>query len=427
MLSLLPIPLFAALLAEPASPSPAAACTGALTRDSVVDCSLAGHPGVRVAELEREAAAGRKLGARTLLPSNPQVEITAAHRNALWSGGRDRDTNVYGRLSQELEIGGQRRKRMAVADAQIAQADRRIDLIRRDLAAAALTAYYELLAAQEQRAMIGRIARSTETLIELARTSETAGLGSGLTADVAATAGVRVQRQQVEADRRIATARAALAGLLGRDPVGAAVDVQGDLSPLPISDDLAALVAAALVGRAEIELAKAERETLLRQVEMYRRLRVPNPSVVLYAQRDGFNERVLGGGLAFPIVLPSPLGRTYAGEIAEHRALARRAEAEIARFQRLVRTEVSVGYQDFKARQAELALFEPDRLQRAEGHLAALGEEMVAGRISIREAVVLQQSFLEYLGAHIEARRALALASVELARVSGRLPKVGNP
>jgi cobalt-zinc-cadmium efflux system outer membrane protein len=275
--------------------------------------------------------------------------------------------------------------------------------------------------------MIGRIARTAETLVELARSSERAGLGSVLTADVAMVASVRVRRQQIEAEQRVASASAVLAGLIGQDPAIGALAVQGDLSPLPMPADVTQLVDAALTKRAEIELAKSEREVFLKQVELYRRARVPNPSVVLYAQRDGFAERVLGGGVAFPITLPSPLGRSFAGEIAERKALARQAEAEVERWRRQVRTEVFVGFQDVLARRAELALFEGDRLQRAEAHLEALGQEMASGRMSIREAVILQQTFLEYLGTHIEARRALALASVELARVAGLLPEESKP
>jgi len=407
------------LLGGPSPDSPA--CRGPLTRSSVVACALADHPSVRAAELGREAIEGRKQSARTLLPSHPTVEVTLAQRVGLRYP--DRDMNIYGRLSQELEVAGQRRKRIAVADSEMAQAQARVGLTRRDIAADALTAYFEVLAAQEQRAMIGRIAKTADTLVELARASERAGLGSVLTADVAVTASVRVARQQIEAQRRVATASAALAGLLGRDPAAGIATVQGDLAPLSTSPDLAALVDAALSRRAEIDLAKAEREVFARQVDLYRRIRVPNPSVVLYAQRDGFGERVLGGGISFPIPLPSPLGRSFAGQIAENKSLARQAEAEVERWRRQVRTEVAVGFQNLLARRAELALFEDDRLQRAEAHLEALGQEMASGRMSIREAVVLQQNFLEYLGTHIEARRALALASVELARVAGLLPE----
>ena len=163
-------------------------------------------------------------------------------------------------------------------------------------------------------------------------------------------------------------------------------------------------------------------EQHLRQAELWKRMRAPNPSLVLFAQRDGFNERVLGGGLSIPIVLPSPLGRSNRGQIAESRALARQAEADIDRLRRDVRAEVVVAAGNLRARRAELALFDPERIARAERHVTALGEEMAAGRMSIREAAVLQQTFLELLAAHLEARRTLALAAVELARVAGRLP-----
>lgn len=420
LLALITVALLAGAPPEPG------ACRGPLTRGAVVACALAEHPSVHAAKFGREAVEGRKQAARTLLPSNPQVEITAARRVGLWTNGQT-DTNIYGRLSQEIEIGGQRRKRMAVADAEWVQAQARIELTERDIAAAALTAYFEVIAAQEQRAMIARIAGSAETLVELARSSERAGLGSVLTADVAMVASVRVRRQQIEAERRVASASAVLASLIGQDPAMGGLAVQGDLSPLQVPAEVAVLVDAALSRRAEIDLAKSEREVFLRQAELYRRARVPNPSLVLYAQRDGFAERVLGGGIAFPITLPSPLGRSFAGEIAENKALARRAEAEVERWRRQVRAEVVVGVQNVQARQAELALFEGNRLQRAEAHLEALGQEMASGRMSIREAVILQQTFLEYLGTHIEARRALALASVELARVAGLLPEESKP
>ena len=410
--------LLTVVLPIASTPSPTS-CRGPLGRAAVVACALAEHPSIRAAEAGREAARSRKLSARTLLPSNPQVEVTAARRVGMWTG--DRDINVYGRVTQELEIAGQRRRRMEVADAEVTQAERQIELSRREVAAAALAAYYEWIAAREQQQMIGRIARAAGALVALARTSERTGLASGLYADVVMAASVRVLRQQIEAERRIAAARAVLAGLLGRD--GAGLEITGDLTPLAVSEDPSRLIGTALMRRAEIELAQAEREMFVRRVELFRRLRAPNPSVVLYAQRDGFAEQVLGGGLVFPLVLPAPLGRTYKGEIAESRALARRAEAEIERWRRVVQTEVEVASREVEARKAELELFQPDRLQRAESDLEALAQEIASGRVSLRDAVVLQQTLLEYLAAHIEARRALAIGSVELARVAGLLPE----
>lgn len=404
-------------LAAPDADAPA--CTGTLSRDRVVACALAASPAVQSATLGVEALAGRRRAARTILPSNPTVEVTAAARHGLWNG--ERDVNVYGRLSQELEVGGQRRKRVAVVDAEIDGQQRRVAAARREVAAEALRAWYELVAASEQQAMLARVAEAARTLVELAAAGEKAGLASGLTADVAATAAVRVQRQQVEATRRVAAARAVLAGLLGQDPTAPALSVAPDMTPIAVAGELPLLVESALQRRAELAVIRAEQETSRRQIELLKRMRVPNPSLVAYAQRDGFNERVLGGGLAVPIPLPAPLGRTYAGEIAESKARVRQADAELERVRRQVRAEVVTAHHEVRAREAELALFDPERLRRAEAHITALGEEMAAGRLQIRDAVILQQTFLDLLAAHLEARRALGLASVELARAAGLL------
>lgn len=416
------------LLAAPPVDVPATGaaptCTGTLSRERVVECALAASPAVQSAALGVEALAGRRRAAQTLLPSNPAVEVTAAARHGVKSG--DRDINVYGRLSQELEIAGQRRKRVAVVDAEIEGQQRRALAVRREVAAGALAAYYELVAAHEQQAMLGRVAAASQTLVEFAAAGEQAGLASGLMADLAATATVRIRRQQVEAERRLVTARALLASMLGQDPSAPTLEVRLDMTALTIVGELPALIEQALQRRAELGVAQAEQVARRRQIELYRRSRAPNPSLVVYAQRDGFNERVLGGGIAIPIPLPGRLGRNYAGEIAESRARVRQADAEIERLQREIRAEVVTAYHSLRARQAEALLFDPQRVARAEGHVNALSEEMAAGRLQIREAVLLQQSFLELLAAHLEARRALGLAAVELARVTGQLAPGGT-
>ena len=94
------------------------------------------------------------------------------------------------------------------------------------------------------------------------------------------------------------------------------------------------------------------------------------------------------------------------------------------RGQRVVLAEVAGAVKTLQARREESSLFDVDRVRRAEEHLSALGQEMATGRISIREAVLLQQTFLDLLAAAIEARRAHAVASVELARAAGLLPEI---
>lgn len=417
--------LCAALLLQAVEPAPPGDCRGDLTPGAVVRCALAASPAIRAAEAEADAAAGRREAARPLLPSNPSIQVSLAGRRGLLNG--ERDVNIYGQLAQEIEIAGQRRRRIAAADAELAGIRRRVDAVRRELAALALSHYYEALAAAEQRALLDRMVTAAAALIDLAETGERAGLTSQLGADVVAAQLVRLRQQQIDAGRRLTAANVQLAALLGHDPIHPPVRAAGALAPLPVPEDSDALAAAAEERRAELAVLTAERDFHARRVDALRRARAPNPSLILYAQRDGFAERVLGGGFALPIPLPHPLGRTHAGEIAEARALVRRAEADREQLRRVVRAEVAVAAAALQARRAELAAFDPARLARAEQHLAALAQEMAIGRLPIRDAVVMQQTLLDYLLAHIEARRAVCLAAVELARAAGALPEVGVP
>ncbi len=408
-------------LALAPAPGQVAPCQGRIARERVVACALAASPEIEALEQGAEAATARRLSARTLLPSNTRVEISAAARRSVRT--TDRDTNFYGTLSQELEVAGQRGKRLAVVDASVAAERSRIDAGRREVAAEALRRYFEALAARDERAMIERIDRGMDRLAELAEASEGAGLGSGLGTEVASTMVVKVRQRAIHAARRQAAAEALLGGLLGLDPASPNLDLVGELKPLPIAAEVDVLIARGLETRAEIEVANAEREAQRRQGELYRRLRVPNPSLVIYGQRDGFFEQVLGGGVGLAIPLPSPLGHTYKGEIAESRARVRQAEAEIEVLRRRIRAEVVTAHTALKAAEAELALFDVDRLTRVEGYLRELTEEMAAGRMTIREGALLQLALLDLLANYIEVRREHCLASVELARAAGLLPE----
>ena len=416
--------VFAFALALAAAPSDAAptGCRGRLGRADVVACAVAQSPRVLAGERGVEAVQARSLSARALLPTGPRVDVTAAGRRG-GLGGPQRDTNVYGTLSQEVEVGGQRRRRLAVVDAEVEGARAAVLAIRREVAAEALRGYYEAIAARDERAMIERIAGGIGRLAALADAGEQVGLGSGLATEVANATVVAVRQRAIDAARRQGAALAALAALLGDDPAAPQVELQGELTPLPIAEGLDALIARGLEARAEVAVVAAEREGQARQAALYRRRRVPNPSVIVYGQRDGFAETVIGGGVGLAIPLPNPLVSAYRGEIAEAEARVRQADAEIEGVRRRIRGEIVAAHQALAAREAELALFDDARLGRVEGYLSELGVEMAAGRLSVREGALLQLALLDLLAAAITARRERCLASVELARAAGLLPE----
>lgn len=397
-----------------ASPS----CQQKVTRATVVPCALAQSPVVRGEQYAVEAARGREIAAGVLLPSNPVLSASAGVPTV--GTERGRLTHWSGSLSQEIEIGGQRGARLEAARAELEAQSKRATLTERDVAAAALIAYFEALAARDELALAKSLAGVAQALATTADTRAAQGLASPVDADVAYAASIRLVQVRSTAERRATAAFATLIGGLGLDPTKGTFAVEGELVPLNLADvDRTRLAEQAVFTRAEIEVAQGEVVASERRAALLRRARVPNLTLSIFAQNDTLNERVVGGGVSLPIPLPGPLGRTNAGEIAEATALARRAETEVERLKRQVRLEVTTAADALASRRRELGAFDLKRLARAEDDLISISQEIAKGSLSIRDALLTQQALIELLEAHLSAKRALCIASVDLARTAG--------
>lgn len=397
------------------------ACTSPITRQSLVPCALRGNLGVRSEQQATEVARARRTAADTFLPSNPEVSFLFARRNAT---GADA-TNWYVQLTQELHIAGQRGMRVKAAEAGVRAQELRVVARSRDVAAGAWVAYFDLIAAEEAVRLSQRLESSGTRMAEVARARADKGVASPVDADVVEAAALKLRRDRAAAERSVAEARGALSIYLG---TGAAVAAEGELAPLEGVEGAARAAAkAAPDERVDVRALRAEASAFDLEADAFRRQRVPNPRLSLYAQNDGFNERVLGVGIAIPIPLPQPVGRTYAGEIAQANAQAARSNTEAARLSLLVRVEVQTALAAFTSRRDEVATFTADRLGRAEQALTAIAQELETGRLPVRDALLTQQALIDLLRASVEARRALCVASVDLARAAGIPLERGTP
>lgn len=392
-------------------------CALKITRANVVRCALLVSPVVRAEKQGTEAVEGRRLTASAFLPANPVISFSAARRSA--PGGTPEAFNWNASLTQEIEIGGQRGARKEVAQSQLLAQEQRVLVSRQDVAASTWSEFFEVIATQEDLRLTAKLVGVANAIATVARARADQGLSSAVEADLAEATSLRLVQARFAGERRLAQSQARLANLVGSDP-STPPRVEGDLQPLPNVEAAAHRVLRdGFASRPEILVAEGEQRAFVNRADLYRRLRIPNPGISVFVQNDGFNERVLGLGLSLPIPLPGSVGRSYIGEIAEAEALSRRASTEVERLQRQLRLDVVTVLRDFESRRLEVDALPPDRLQRAEDGLQALGREIQAGRLNVRDALVTQQALVELLRMHLAARHALAVASVELARVSG--------
>lgn len=414
-----------ATTATPAQASPSAGCEGTLSREKVARCAVAVSGVVGARREGANAAVARTRAAEAWFPSSPVVAFSIGRRVA--ADGAARAVNLYGTLAQEIEVAGQRGLRRAVAEADVAARREDVVVATRDVAADAYRAYFEALAAREALAVARTLEAVAVQIAKVAAARAEAGVSSSLDAETAEAASLRVVQGRVVAESEETAARVALASLLAVDPSRPLPDVSGELEPLRGVDALALRPEQKLVlDRPELRTLAHERRARELRGDAFRRARIPNPTLSLFVQNDGFDERVFGAGLAFPLPLPHPFGRMYVGEIAEQEALARQTQREVDLTTRELTGALAIAASRFRGRRAESAIYTAERAGRAERALAEIARELEAGRLPVRDALVAETQLIDVLRGRVETRRALCLASVDLA-VAGNVALEGEP
>jgi cobalt-zinc-cadmium efflux system outer membrane protein len=388
-------------------------CTNPLTAATVIRCALARSPEVRRARLDLDVVAAQRMTARTLLPQRPVLSVSAGQR---WAAGATA-FDAYVALSQEMEVGGQRSLRLDEVDAASAAAIRRIHATEHEVAAAAVAAYWRYVAAR-QRVVLSREAADIATALgRLTEERRKEALVAPVDADIAESEAVQIGLRAGEADRAFAEASAELAALLDLgDP--AALQPGEETDPAP-AEPPPGLVNRALVMRADLAAAQAEKTAADRRIAVLERERIPNVTLSVSWQRDGFAENFIGGGLSIPIPLPAPLVPNGAGEIAAARARSVQADLDVVALRRRVTVEVNRAVANQRTAASAVRAFSGALIERARKDLEALGEALTARQMSVREALLAQRSLLDLLESHLEVRLQYRLARTELWRAAG--------
>lgn len=388
-------------------------CPDPLPRANVVPCALAHSLALEREALTRTALDGRHTAANPLVPSNPFVTVSVGIRR---SDAQGSVPNWYLGLGQEIEIGGQRGLRLDAATADLEAEDQRMIAVRRGVVADAYEAYFAVLGGQADLDLARRLEVVALAVSNATQATAQNGLAPGVDADIAEAAGYRAVRARIEAEGRLAGARIALTTALGLDPTQRTMDATGDL--LPLAGVEVAARGALGAERPEVKALEDEARAWQARASTFRRSRIPNVTVSAFLQDDGFHERVFGFGLSLPIPFPQPVGRTNNGEIAESEALARRDVTEAARAKLLLAADVLRALAEYDARTRARDATPKDRLDRAETTLQSIAQEVTAGRIATRDAIVAEQALIDMLHDAVRARLAVCLGSVDVARAA---------
>ncbi|MEJ7603370.1 MAG: TolC family protein [Kofleriaceae bacterium] len=348
-----------------------------------------------------------RAGATAWMSQNPRLEVGAGPRS-----GPDRTLVIQGQLSVPIEL-STRRVQLAVADAQLAHANATTEAELREVGLAVTTAFYEARFADLAIELAVRNQDVATRAAEAAARRRKAGDLTDLEVNLATIAlgRARAAVASERANRAEAIGRLGLLIAAGPDD---ALELVGDLSPLPVTlDTLRAAVGTRPDLRAiDAEASEARAESAVAAV-------TGRPDVttwVSYERDEG--DTILLGGLSFTLPV---WNRNVAARAAARAKLARTGLERSSRTAAASR-QVGDAFEGYTRAREAVEIFTRDVLPALADSEQLLERSIETGQLPINVYLVARQEILAGRREHLERRLQLAKAAAAARFAAGVAP-----
>ncbi len=341
-------------------------------------------------------------------------------------------------ISQAIELGGKRARRIALADQSIQVALWDYEVARANAIASTRQAFIDVLAAQENQALRQRLARLAEEAANAIRVRVESGKDSPMLRDRSEIEHAQARIELAAAERALEAARYALSARWDdREPrFGSA---RGDLyamDALPARESFqAALERSPDIARWSAEVARREAA-----VALERSKRAPDLAVNLgwraAALADAGERNFDAGGalsstsstrpddrwdhsLVVGVSVPLPLFRRNRGGIAEAEHLAAQAAQERRAGHADAWARASVVHAGLDATRAEIAVLRETVMPAAERTYAAAQAGFEGGKFTYLDVLDAQRTLFRVQGQYLEAYAVYQRGIAELERLLG--------
>ena len=416
----------------PATPSPPsvepAAQAPPLSLPQLFELGRSRNPEWAAALAGPRAAEGELLQAG--MTPNPEVSVSIDYELP-FQGERFHAENAGLAVSQEFELGGKRKARLAAATARLEAARQKAREVERQLRLELHNTYAELLYAQLLQALRAEVLRTSEASLTLTEGRLKAGDVAGVDV-MQMRVDVALRRSELEeATGRVRSASTGLTRLFG-ESLGATVTVAGQLGSPREIPPLAELHQVAST-RADLLQANAESEAATKEIAVQETSGISNLTASLGLNREhllidedaisphgiisGIDDRAWVASIQLSI--PIPINNTNEGNI-----IRARAEADGARLQKdvaaqKVHTEVSQAYAEWEAALRTLEPLQDTALDNARQSYEIVDQAYRLGHRSILDVLQARQEYLQVRLARLEALRSVELSIAKLEAVTG--------
>ena len=117
--------------------------------------------------------------------------------------------------------------------------------------------------------------------------------------------------------------------------------------------------------------------------------------------------------------MPLRVWRDQSGEIQESKYRVEQVKSVSEVNRHTITMEVLKASNDFESLKSELETYSPELLKKVEINIDFLKKALMQGQVNLKEALLLQQSFLNLKVNLLGTRLQFALSGIELIRASG--------
>ena len=389
------------LLAVLASASRAQQAT--LTLEQALDMARTRAPVILSARARIEEARGRLKGASVLLEQNPSLEAEAGPRLSRPNNFTDMDVAV----TQEFELGGRRKARIAGAEAGVARETANSGEATRRLLREVASSFSRALGAQERARLLATAETLAQEFLQIAERRYRAGDVAILEVNLSRTAVARARAERRVAAADLSIELGELRVLLGMKP-GESIAIAGDLHERGAYDQTA-LLARSLEERPEFQALQAELREAEADVRLGDGFKWPDLGLGARYRRDT-GDNIYQGGVKITL----PVFSRGQELRATGNARASRIRLEMEALRNAVQHEIASSFEAYESRVEASGELEGGALPSLSENENLAKRSYQEGEIGIAELLLIRKETLDTRLAYVSSLLDAKLAEVEL-------------
>jgi cobalt-zinc-cadmium efflux system outer membrane protein len=349
-------------------------------------------------------------------PFNPEIEGGAAQRH--FDGGGNAVQPSAG-ISLEVEVAGQRGKRIEEAERNLARVEAEVANVERGVVAEVAEAFYRVAYSRRRLELFKKVQALNLRLRDATVERFESGEASKLDANLGVIRYGEARRQALRADRDYRNAVRELERRIGADPLGT-TEILGGISIRSVKIVEQTLLDTALTTRPDLRAREAEIQRVDADLSLTRRLRVPNPTLVgTYEEEDeapGNRDRIAGGAVRIPL----PIFDRKSAELTQLTGERAKAVHERAATELAVRAEVRDAIRSYEAAREAAAILEAEAVGRIDESFGFVETAYREGKIDVLQLIVAQNDLITGELSYLDSLLDYAVARVALERAVGR-------